>query len=474
MDNHRYRVEIKDAINNGKGYSVRYSNTLKTDMLYYAVAYPRYVVRLAKPLYEIDGSVRQVRELIILLGFLALGVTGIIIMIISRRVTRPIVETLNFAEQFSRGDYSRRILNYSDDEIGTLQRSLNRLADIIVDKIDNLLLEQNKLEVTIESIHDGIGVVDINKKLVIANGAFADLLEIKNLSAGPLYYEVIRSSSFNSMIEYALSHGEKTSFEEEFVNGTICEVAISPIREEKTIRGILLVLHDVTEKKKIERLKTELVGNLSHELKTPITILRGYIETMKDHLHEQDLCRGFISKSLVNIDRQNSIINDMLKLNRIETSSDFQWEEINIKEIISNCVDLLSAKAIVKKVDLSVDSSGMNESVTGNRFLAEEVFFNIIDNAISYNYEEGSVKVASEKEKGILTVIISDTGIGIPSEAVERIFERFYRVDKSRSRETGGTGLGLSIVKHASELLGWKLKVNSGNRGTTFRINITL
>lgn len=472
MDNHRSRNEISSAFDTGTGDSIRYSNTLRIDMLYYAKKSGGIVIRLAKPLFEVEENLGRVRKLILFFGGVIIFVSLAIVAIISKKITGPIHETLDFAEKFSEGDYSRRILNYSDDEIGTLQKSLNKLADIIVEKIDTLILEQKKLKITIDSIHDGIAVIDHNKSVLIANRSFMSFLGVKTEYIGKKYFEVIRSSSFNSKVEFSLMNGESSEFEEEFLNGKYCDVFITPVKEEKTIQGILIVVHDITEKKRIDRLKTELVGNLSHELKTPIAIQKGYLETIKEYLDDRAMCMDFLDKSLVNVERQNSIINDMLKLNRIETSSSFTAEDIDIQETIMNCVGLLGHKASKKGVTITTDLDLPGKMIRANSFLAEEVFFNIIDNAINYNVENGRISISVRPGNREEVIVISDTGIGIPEDSVDKIFERFYRVDQSRSRSTGGTGLGLSIVKHAMEMLKWKVEVESGADGTTFTIHV--
>ncbi len=472
LDNHLYRIEVQDAGKLTYGSSIRYSTTLKTDMLYFARKSGSLTIRLARPLFEIEESLVKVRKLIVFSGLFVFLTAFIIIIYISRRITSPINETLNFARDFSHGDYSRRILNYREDEIGSLQRSLNRMADTIVDKMNTLIFEQNKLEITLESISDGIAVVDEEKRVHIANRAFHSLLDSKQEMKGRLYFEVIRSRTLNTSIEYALAKGVASHFEEVLLSGIVCEVSLNPIKEKNTLQGILVVLHDITERKRIEQIKTELVGNMSHELKTPITIMKGYLETISENIHNTELSSEFIQKALDNADRQNSIINDILKLNMLEEKNDFLEEEINLRDVINTCIDILSPKAAERDITIVEDINILDENVKGNRFLAEEVFFNIIDNAVNYNRESGSIKISAEKKKFSRVVIIEDTGIGIPVESVDRIFERFYRVDKSRSRATGGTGLGLSIVKHAADLLGWGVALKSGKKGTVFTIEI--
>jgi two-component system phosphate regulon sensor histidine kinase PhoR len=472
LDNHYYRVEVRRSMDEGRGESIRYSNSLRTEMLYSAKKSKNYIIRLAKPLHEIDRSVASLRNFILSVSGILLVLAFLVNLAISKVITRPINETIDFAEDFARGDLARRIFNYSDDEVGKLQKSLNRLADSLQEKVSNLILEQNKLEVTIENISDGIAVIDGGKKVVLLNKAFAALMDIKTQPHGRYFYEAIRNSTLNAAIEKGLAGGDESRFEMELLSGVSLDVNINPIREEKTLQGVLIVLHDVTERKRIMRIKTELVGNLSHELKTPITILKGYLETIREHLHDPVSTSAFLEKALQNIDRQNSIINDMLKLNMLETAPAFPLERISLADIISNCVDILSPKLRERGIDLTLGLGDSRLELTGNRFLAEEVFFNLIDNAINYNRPGGRIGLSAAARQGSLLVTVSDSGIGIPEESLERIFERFYRVNKSRSRATGGTGLGLSIVKHAVDLLGWNISVKSGDAGTEFTVTI--
>ncbi|MBN2436742.1 MAG: HAMP domain-containing protein [Spirochaetes bacterium] len=476
MDNHKYRVEVMQAEKEGSGHSMRYSHTLETDMFYYAQNYDNYILRMAKPLPEMRASLIRIRQIMIYLGAIILLLSIIIVLFIVASITRPINETINFASQFASGDYTKRISNYSNSEIGMIQRSLNNMADQLVEKINSLVFEQNKLNITIESIADGITVINKEKKIVIVNKAFYKCIDVTRIKvSGLLFFEVIRNRTLNLRIEQSLAQAKPSHFEEELINGRTYDVSINPISEERTLQGVLVVLRDVTEKKKIEKIKTDLVSNMSHELKTPVTIIKGYLETIALNLNNTEQCSGYIRKAIENADRQTSIINDIIKLNMIETSNDFANEKIIIDDLIEGCVNILGQKAQLRDIQLNKKLEAMGEGVVGNKFLAEEIFFNLIDNAINYNLPGGEVNIESSiSNNNQLTVKINDTGIGIPKESIDRIFERFYRVDKGRSRESGGTGLGLSIVKHAATLLGWKITVRSDSKGSSFRVIIYL
>ncbi len=473
MENHLYRQEIRDAISSGEGYSERYSQTLKKDLLYMASVNGNVVLRLAKPINQIKENLNSINGRITIVGLVTAAAGILLIVFLSRRVTASINTAILFARRFAEGDTESRIMNYSDDEIGILQMSLNRLADTIVEKINSLVFEQNKLKITLETISSGIAVIGTDRRIIISNSAFNGLFEYRRDPVGFLFFEVIRSRLLNAKIEYAVTGGKAVQFEERLVSGVLCDISIKPISEEGTLMGILVVLRDITEKKKIEQLKVDLVANMSHELKTPITIMKGYLETIYENINDSDMARDFIVKAIENADRQNALVNDILKLNMLETSGDVEFENVDLAATVKGCADLLAHKASRKNVKLSVNLGQDVLKVKGSAFLAEEIFFNLIDNAINYNRPGGVVEVSSEKEGSTTILRVRDDGIGIPEDSLDRVFERFFRVDKSRSRATGGTGLGLSIVKHAVELMGWKIVVSSSQPGgTVFLVKI--
>ena len=473
LENHYYRQEVYQAIHNGSGNSIRYSSTVKTDMLYYAKLYDKYVLRLAIPLYTLNESLSELRMLIIKIAAGVFFIAVIIVVVVILKITGPFKETLSFAENFSKGDYKKRILNYTDDEIGSLQRALNKMADTIVETIEAHIFEKKKLETTLESISDGIALIDASKKILIWNKTFTFYIGIESDPKDRPFFEVIRNRLLNSKLEKALVSGESDAFEIELLNEKVFDVIINPIKEDnQLLKGVLLVLHDISEKKKIEKIKSDLVTNVSHELKTPIAIVKGYLETIKENPDNKSMLNDFIDRALENVDRQNALIQDIIKLSMIESSKEFEKEEVNIRRIILNCLDILTPKISKKGIALHTDFPEINYYTVANDFLAEEIFFNIIDNAINYNNPGGTIKVSARLNNNRLSVSISDSGIGIPQEYIDRIFERFYRVDKSRSRTTGGTGLGLSIVKHAAMVLGWNISVDSDKKGTTFTILI--
>lgn len=469
LENHLYRPEIIAAKNSGFGTAVRFSTTVQSDMLYVAAKFEEYYVRTAKPLLLVNNLISSITRNVIISGIIVLILSIAVNLFFATSFTRPINESIRFVDRFFSGDLNARILNYKDDEIGYLQASINKLAEAIQKRIQDLTGEKDKLAMIIESIRDPLALFDRYGKVSVHNSAFGKVAGAEDI-VGKSYFSIIRNSELNSKIHYAFTRKDEVVFEET-IKGKNYQIFILPFRKEKG-EGILLLMQDVTEQKRIQQLKSELVGNLSHELKTPISIIRGYLETIKDVVDDRKMVEQFIEKAIANLERQNSIINDMLKLNRLETTHHGKNEYVNIKNIIGQCLDLLGPKIQKKNISLSFNLDACSEPVLANSFLAEEIFFNIIDNAINYNKQGGSIDITARHADKTVCVSIVDTGIGIPDDEIDRIFERFYRVDKSRSRETGGTGLGLAIVKHAAILLGWDIDVKSSSSGSEFTIKI--
>jgi two-component system phosphate regulon sensor histidine kinase PhoR len=470
IDNHLHRTEIEGAALSGYGDSLRHSSTLNLDTLYYAKKTEAYYVRLAKPLEKIQDSLRETRRRLLIFLAAAAAAGFLSVFFVARRMTKPIRETYLFAREFAEGKYERRIRNYSDDEVGSVQRALNKLADTVVEKMNGLVAEQSKLVTAFETLSDGIAVIRADRTVEFVNSAFRDLFSPALSAEGRRSYEVIRSRRINAKIEEALTAAKPLRFDEESGDGLVLEIYLSPVMKGDLPVSLLLVAHDVSEHKRIERIKSDLVGNMSHELKTPVTIMKGYLETLRDNTGDPAMGKTLIARAIENADRQNALINDILKLHMIESSSEMIRERVNIADVVGSCVSILSSKAALRNISLQTVIGVDAVIENSNRFLAEEVLFNIIDNAISYNMDGGSVTVSLESQDGRTVCAIRDTGVGIPPESIGRIFERFYRVDKSRSRATGGTGLGLSIVRHAADFLGWRITVQSGETGSEFRV----
>jgi two-component system phosphate regulon sensor histidine kinase PhoR len=470
IDVYRYLPEIDKAIEHGYGEDIRSDGFLNSPEFHYAKKSGSIVIRISKPVeYLQDNSL--ILKIFIISGIVSLITLGVLIVYLKKNLTEKIKIVQIFSDDFTSGNTGRRLFNYSDDEIGTICRSVNKICDSMTAKVEEAEFRQKRLKITLENISEGIAVIGKDKRIVITNSAFAGIFDYNSDAAGKIYFEIIRNAKINSQIESVITSKSGIKFEEKIFNGKIYDIYISHVDDADSLQGVLIVLRDITEKKKIEQIKADLVGNMSHELKTPIAILKGYLETISENLSNTEMSSELISRAIENADRQNSIINDILKLHMIESEVEFDFEKIDLEKVILNCLNILSPKSSAKKLKIISDMH-IPGKVPGNKFLIEEIFFNILNNSITYNNESGEIIIKAFMVNEKLHITIRDTGIGIPSDSIDRIFERFYRVDKSRSRETGGTGLGLSIVKHACDILKWDIKAFSDGQGTEFRITI--
>lgn len=470
MENHLLRPEVQASLKEGSGHSVRYSDTVGYEMLYTAYSRDGVIYRASRSLDKVDEDIQHMRQKIIFAGIISLIISMVLAGYISFNVGGPVNEIINFATQFSEGNYSRRIMKFGQREFRKLQQALNHMADLIVETIENYKNEQKRLLLTIETINDGIAVLNCDGEVVLANNAFNRFFSNTLQPLGQMYYELIRNRDINMAVQKALETKEQVVLNEVSLNKWTVNLVLRPILDDEVSQGILMVVLDMSEQKRIRQIKSDLVSNVSHELKTPVAIIKGYLETIQENMDDRDMTEMIIEKALKNADRQNALINDIIKLNMLEHAGDMAIEQVSLQEVVVSCIDLLKPKIAEKNITVEVDLKDSHEPIRGNRFLVENVMYNLIDNAINYNSEKGMLKVVSSVGGDGKKVVVKDSGIGIPPEAMDRIFERFYRVDKGRSRNTGGTGLGLSIVKHSIELLGWKIDVESDSSGTVFHI----
>jgi two-component system phosphate regulon sensor histidine kinase PhoR len=389
------------------------------------------------------------------------------------KIKKPLQKVLLFSDKLISGDYTFRISEDRYGEVFSIIRKMNLIADKIDYQIYRTEIEKKKLNDLFSNISDALAFIDNEGYLLTSNNSFKNIFSITSDSTVK-YYDSIRNSETNSAVKKTIESKNEIS-KTVRISGKTYETLIKPVFYENSFHGLILSMRDITEKNKIDSFKRELVGNLSHELKTPITIAKGYLETIKNIPDDNNQRIKFIDKTIANLNRQNAIIGDMLKLNMLETTNVFEKENVRMENLISGIIDILTPKFAEKELNIEYNKTSFDFTVKANRFLIEHVFFNIIDNAASYNTHNGRIIIENKIDGSYAQVTIKDTGIGIPEELRERIFERFFRVDKARSRETGGTGLGLSIVKHCLEILNWDIKVRSSSgNGSEFIITIPL
>jgi len=470
MENHLNRPEIKAALGGETGENIRYSPTLKIEMFYIALPLKDKedtagVLRLALPLSSIKTAFTAVRKIVLISLLSALGLAFIFSSVFAARLIKPLNRIVQAAKKFSSGDFSRRIHPDTADELGELASTLNKMAQNLEDKIGEIEVKNQQLMAILESMVDGIVVVDGSSRIISLNRTVEKIFNIsKTDSEGKIFLEVIRNNDMAEIIGSVLEKKEFVSREltVAWPVQKIFQIDASPIFEKNRITGCLLVIHDITRIRKLETMRRDFVANVSHELKTPLTSIKGFVETLLEGaLEDKENSRHFLQIIHGHANRLDSLVNDLLDLSHLESKEiTLEKKETNIKnladDILAGFKSQLKKKSVTVKNDLAADlAARVDEGKIG------QVLTNLIDNAIKFNRENGTIRIYNRDSGGKTTIFVEDSGIGIPPKDIPRIFERFYRVDKARSRELGGTGLGLSIVRHIVELHGGSVGIES-------------
>ncbi|MCD6168617.1 MAG: PAS domain S-box protein [Caldisericia bacterium] len=467
MENHKNRPEIIKALKGEIGTSIRYSKTTKEYMLYVAVPIRRDgeiigVARASMFMKSIYNLINTLKTRLIFSTLLSSIAALLLSYFLSKGITTPIKELVEFSKRISMGVFSEGTIPKRNDEIGELMENMNIMAKRIGKLVENLKSESETLETIIKSIDEAILLIDGNGVIKHANDEFKNLIGKEKVEER-YYWEVVKDDELRKFIKKAL---DKESMRERIQIKDRNFILSS--RKIETANKILVTFYDVTELQKYEEMKKEFIGNLSHELKTPLTSIKGFVEVMKE---EGKL--KYIDIIERNIDRMIQIVKDIQMLSKLEyRKTKAQIESVDALDILKDIEKLFYKKAEEKGLNLLIEVEEKPFYIKVDPYLFEEMLVNLVDNAIRYT-DRGSVSVKIYRGKGGFFVEVKDTGIGIPKEHIDRIFERFYVVDKSRSKRTGGTGLGLSIVKHIVLLHNGKIDVRSvPGEGTTFTIFI--
>lgn len=470
MDNHLSRPEIQSALRGETGEATRYSSTLKIDMLYMALPI-KYnnenigVVRLALALTYVQKELLLVRKAIIASFIFAILLALVLGSVMAAGIVKPLKKIIYSARRFAKGDFTHKILLDSTDEVGELAFALNSMANDIENKVKEIQIRNQHLAAILQSMIEGIIVVDRAGNILSINTPIERMFGIRDEDArNKLLLEAISNNDISDIVSDVLKSGVFKSREISSIwpKHMIFRIDVSPIFQSGGITGALVVIHDITEFRRLEAVRRDFVANVSHELKTPLTSIKGFVETLLEGaIDDKDNARHFLQIIEEHANRLNSLINDLLDLSSIESGySKLQRENINIRDLTDRAI--LGFSSQLKNKMIHVDSQiSPSFAVSADKDKLNQVFTNLIDNAIKFNKERGFIKIYADDLGDRLKIIIEDSGSGIPSQDIPRIFERFYRVDKARSRELGGTGLGLSIVKHIVELHGGSVGVES-------------
>ena len=480
MENHANRPEIQAAYMNRVGSAIRRSATLGRDLCYLAVPLQYqgrsgYVLRVAVPLENLDAAIAEVRWRILTASLVAAFVALFIAYFFSRSFTRRIGRLRAFAEGLVKANFTESPLPDADDELGALTRSLNSTASQLHDLVERLGLESARREAILTSMVEGVLAVDRDLRITFYNASFARALGLRTEipEKAPLV-EVVRDPVLREILSRVVTGGEtlKQRLQLPAAEGRAFEVQAAPLRVAGG-RGAIAILHDITDLERLERVRKDFVANVSHELRTPLTAIRGYTETLLEGaLDDQENNRKFLEIIKNHAIRLNSIASDLLALSELESGkASAEQARVSVRAAIEAALRTVEAEARSRRVKL-ICGRVEDAAVLGDRVRLEQALVNLLTNGVKFNRPEGEVRVEVMRTKDDqVSVTIADNGIGIPSADLPRLFERFYRVDKARSREMGGTGLGLSIVKHIVERMHGRIIVESQlGKGSVFTV----
>lgn len=468
LDNHLYRTEIQLALKNGEGFSTRYSKTMKADYIYFAkkmnLNNDTYVfLRTSVPMKNLNAFFANVQEKVIFTFLALFGSVMLISLFLSKRLTKPILELVDASKKVAEGDFSIQLDERGDSEISFLKHNFNEMVAEIRKNLQQVIQQRNFMNNLINALEQAVAIITKNKDIIFCNRYYKSLV-LKN---GESFDNIENENILNQLNE--IINGRKDSTIEVQIGD---KIFLSSVRTLEDTTQILHILYDISMIKKVENIKRDLVANVSHELRTPLTAIKGYIETLEEEIPCEQF--KYIETIKKNTERIIYIVDDLLNLVSLEDANARLFvTEVNLCELVQQVVPTFRHKLEEKNLKIEVICEDDFPNINADAFRLEQVFINLIDNAIKYS-EKGTIRIELRKvDDETVKIIISDEGIGIPKEHQERIFERFYTVDKSRSRKYGGTGLGLSIVKHIILLHDGNIQVESEEgKGTKFIIHL--
>lgn len=472
MDNHNTRKEVLDARAIGSGFSERFSHSINKNMLYYATAFgDGYIMRSSMPMAIITNFEETYLRYYIITVILVLAMAMAVSLKFSQVILEPIKNLQFITSQVAYGELDRRVKAIKDDEIGQLAKTFNNMADKLQDTLKDVTDKQNRLSAILQSMDSGVIAIDKNNKVIMINSCAEDIFGINRDIIGLNLLDIIRNFELEEVFKN--KHENNREMKIWWPKERELRIKTTDIRNEWGLIGTVAVVQDITDLKRLENMRSEFVANVSHELKTPLTSIKGFAETLK-YVDDAATKEKFLNIIDDEAERLTRLINDILTLSYIEQHGESKTESIDVNEIIENVYNLLKNTADLKKINVEILGDKVPELV-GDRDRFKQMVLNLVDNAIKYSEESDKVFVETKVEENNVVLSVRDTGVGMTKEHQERIFERFYRVDKARSRAQGGTGLGLAIVKHIILSLNGTIDVESElGVGTKFTIKIPI
>ncbi|MBC1764898.1 cell wall metabolism sensor histidine kinase WalK [Listeria seeligeri] len=485
LDNHMNRPEVADILEKGEnvGISIRESDSLGYSMLYVAVPVKHQnktdgVLRISISLESVDTAVAKLWGNLALIFGIALIIIAGISVFIARKITKPVREIIEVSTDLANHKYDSRIHGKVSGELQDLSISVNMLAESLETQMFEIKQNEQRLNAIVQNLVSGVMLINADKQVIMTNRTMYQILGETEITGKP-FYEVIKSFALSQLIDATFE--TKTMQQKEiilyFPREMILDASVSPILgEDGEITGIILLLHDITQIRHLENVRSEFVTNVSHELKTPVTALKGFAETLLDGaMYDETLLKKFLTIIKEESDRLHRLIMDILALSRIEQNPVTKdVETVDVDDVIEQSVRTIFELATEKNIQVSAPEKTIPPVIIEtNRDQLQQILINLLSNAINYTPVDGKVEVKLMERESEVIIEVTDNGIGIPAKDIDRVFERFYRVDKARSRHSGGTGLGLSIVKHLVENCGGRIEVKSQEEvGSTFRVTL--
>jgi two-component system phosphate regulon sensor histidine kinase PhoR len=481
MENHADRPEVVLARTNGIGRARRYSATLKIDMLYVAapVQHPAIAfVRVALPLTDVSHQLQTVLTSTLAALGLALIGGAAIAWLFSARIGRRVRLIASVAERYRRGDLTPTRLGFGDDELGTVARALDDSVQDVARQLGQQVRDRARMEAILAGMIEGVVVVDAQERLQLVNDAARQMLKLDEVGVGRPYVETIRLPAIVDLVPQVLA------------GRTPGALQFSPPRDPaRTImataaasagaaaqHGVVVVLHDITELRRVDQIRRDFVANVSHELRTPLTAIRGYAEALGEDDTTPEDRRRFLDIIGRHTRRMERLVKDLLRLARLDAGQEtLELSPCDTRSLINGVVAEVASAVEDKHQRIEVTIAPGAGTVRADPAKLHDAVRNLVSNAIAYSPDRSTIRVdAAPAADRRVDVVVADEGPGIPEEALSRVFERFYRVDKSRARDPGGTGLGLAIVKHLVELHGGSVRAENGpNGGARFTITIS-
>ena len=500
MENHSNRPEIMESETSGIGSSIRFSKTLQRDLFYLAIATTRdsqkRFLRLSVPLHDIEVAVRKIKIQILTASFVSLFIVFLIGLVLTGRIVKTIEQITIFSKEVASGNFRKRLFPRGKDELGELTRNVSEMSQELQRRLKQIEEEKHMIEAILMNMSDGLMLTDTKGRIMLSNSAMKNLFGIESSIEGKTVMETLRKAELMEVIDKVVETKETTSRELEvaYPKELYVMMTAAPYSVRGELSGVVLVCHDITRIKQLEDVRKDFVANVSHEIKTPITAIKGFAETLLEGaLDDRENAYKFLETIKNHSERLNSLVSDLLTLSRIELGDiKIDKETVNLNTVIDSAFETLREKAQSKGLYLKKEIAPGLHEIKADRNRLIQILLNLIDNGIKFT-ETGGVTIRvrnaefrmrdKEVSKEILQseiailhsieISVEDTGIGIPKKHLSRLGERFYRVDKARSRELGGTGLGLAIVKHLIKAHGWEMDIESTpGKGTVVKIII--